>query len=302
MNCEAVRELLWMYLEKETTAEDAEKIEKHLAECEDCREELELQKEMMETLAGLPEEELPEGYHEELMQKLRVEAAPNVVAFPQKKKKQPMWKQLSMIAAAVLVVVAAGGMNGMLEMRESQNAVVSQMSATDAAAPAEASDDGMVVYDEVTDVTEDYLEDMDPSEPTYSKKKKVSAAGAAVTNDSAEMKAYDAVAVPQAASVEEEMTSSYDLRSMVVESTDKVILMVENVDTALAQVQKTIVEAGGHEETASAENAIIAVIPAENFHDFSKDLDGIGELNWTMQEQSAEGLAEHRIEIQLHKK
>ena len=50
MNCEAVRALLWAYLEKETTAEETVKIEEHLKACADCREELELQKKMMETL------------------------------------------------------------------------------------------------------------------------------------------------------------------------------------------------------------------------------------------------------------
>ena len=81
MNCEAVREMLWAYLEKETTADEAVKIEEHLKTCADCRKELELQKEMMETLAGLPDVDLPEGYHAELMQKLQAEAAPNVVPY-----------------------------------------------------------------------------------------------------------------------------------------------------------------------------------------------------------------------------
>ena len=73
MNCETVKEMLWAYLEKETTAEEAEKIEKHLAECADCREEMETQKAIMESLASLPEAELPEGYHTELMQKLQTD-------------------------------------------------------------------------------------------------------------------------------------------------------------------------------------------------------------------------------------
>ena len=109
------------------TAAEAVKIEEHLKNCAVCREELEFQQEMLEMLKGLPDAELPEGYHAELMQKLQAEAAPNVVPFPVKKKKQPVYKQWGMIAAAVLVVAAAGGMNGMLEMRESQNAAVQQM-------------------------------------------------------------------------------------------------------------------------------------------------------------------------------
>ncbi|MBR5123167.1 MAG: zf-HC2 domain-containing protein, partial [Anaerotignum sp.] len=166
MNCEAVREMLWAYLEKELTAAEAVKIEEHLKNCADCREELKFQQEMMETLSGLPEEELPDGYHAELMQKLQAEAAPNVVPFPVKKKKQPVYKQWGMIAAAVMVVVAAGGMNGMLDMRESQNAAVQEMKAKDMAAPANAAGETMAVYDSV--------EDVDSPEPVYQNSKTMS--------------------------------------------------------------------------------------------------------------------------------
>ena len=65
MNCETVKEMLWAYLEKETTAEEAVKIEEHLKNCAVCREELELQKEIMDSLQNLPDEELPDGFHEE---------------------------------------------------------------------------------------------------------------------------------------------------------------------------------------------------------------------------------------------
>lgn len=309
MSCEAVKELLWMYLEKETTAEEAEKIEKHLAECAACREELKAQKAIMETLSGLPDEELPEGYHGELMQKLRAEAAPNVVPFPQKKK-QPVWKQLSMIAAAVLVVVAAGGINGMLEMRQGQKEAVSQMAA-DTAAPME---DGILIEAELEESIAEAQNE--PAEMKTSSKENVPAAGAVAENGAVkkekasgvEMAGYaaeDAAAVPQMASVEEtaETTASYDLRSRQTAAvTDAVILKVENINAALAEVQKAIAEAGGHEEAAAVENAVIAVIPAENFDGFCKVLAGIGEVDWTMQEQLEAGATERRIEIQLEMK
>ena len=38
MNCETVKEMLWAYLEKEITAEEAVKIEEHLKNCAACRE------------------------------------------------------------------------------------------------------------------------------------------------------------------------------------------------------------------------------------------------------------------------
>ena len=307
MNCEAVKELLWAYLEKETTAEEAEEIEKHLAVCAECRAELEAQKVIMETLASLPDEELPEGYHKELMQKLRAEAAPNVVPFPQKKK-QPMWKQMSMIAAAVLVVVAAGGMNGMLDMRQNQNEAVNQMAA-DTAAPAEEiimEDDSEEITAEVLDGTADLKMSSKKKEPaTGVVDSMIAESGTA--NNGIEMAAYDAIdvaaAVPEMVSIEEETaetTASYDMRTKkAVENTDAVVLLTEDTAKSLAEVQKAIAVAGGHEEAADTENAVIAVIPAEKLDDFSKALESIGEADWTTKGQFKEGAAERRIEIQL---
>ena len=290
MNCEAVREMLWAYLEKETTAEEAEKIEKHLAECAACREELEAQKEMMEALAGLPDEELPEGYHAELMQKLQAEAAPNVVPFPVKKKKQPVYKQWGMIAAAVLVVVAAGGMNGMLEMRESQNAVVQEMNAVDMAAPVEASAEEMiaaeggVMAEEVT---------------TYTKKTNAPAADVAATHEetTAAYDMDDAAAVPEVASMTKENDQFSVVRSVEEEATDKAVLLVSDT-AAAAELQKAITEAGGYEEAAE-EGSIFAVIPLENYGGFVEAVEEIGTLEWTQKGKLEEGAAYRTVEIRL---
>ena len=290
MNCEAVREMLWAYLEKETTAEEAEKIEKHLAECAACREELEAQKEMMEALAGLPDEELPEGYHAELMQKLQAEAAPNVVPFPVKKKKQPVYKQWGMIAAAVLVVVAAGGMNGMLEMRESQNAVVQEMSAVDMAAPVEASAEDMiaaeggVMAEEVT---------------TYIKKMNAPA-DVAVTREetTAAYDMNDAAAVPEVASMSKEEDQVSVVRSVDEKAMDTTVLLVADTAAAVAELQKAIAEAGGYEEAAE-EGSIFAVIPVENYGGFVEAVEEIGTLEWTQKGKLEEGAAYRTVEIQL---
>ena len=235
MNCEAVREMLWAYLEKELTAAEAVKIEEHLKNCADCREELKFQQEMMETLSGLPDEELPDGYHAELMQKLQVEAAPNVVSFPVKKKKQPVYKQWGMIAAAVMVVVAAGGMNGMLEMRESQNAAVQEMQAKDMAAPANAAGETMAVYDSV--------EDVDSPEPVYQNSKTMSKN--VVSEDSV---------VYEGASVEESLSSPLAIvRTVEVKATDSATLTAENMDKVRLDLEKAISIAEGYEEVATEE-------------------------------------------------
>ena len=137
MNCDKVKELLWAYLENKTTAEETAEIETHLEGCAACREELAQQKEIKNALASLPDEELPEDYHTELMQKLQAER--KVVPFPAKKKHG--WKQMSMIAAAVLVVVVAGGTRGMLEMRQNQNEEIEQILFEDTALMADTGEE-----------------------------------------------------------------------------------------------------------------------------------------------------------------
>ena len=283
MNCEAVKEMLWAYLEKEITAEEAVKIEEHLKNCEACREELKFQQEMMETLSGLPDEELPEGYHTELMQKLQVEAAPNVVPFPVRKKKQPVWKQWGMVAAAVLVVVAAGGMNGMLEMRESQNAAVQEMQAADVAAPVEEDGETFAAYNDAAD-------DMSVSE--NSKKAKM-----VVTSDvSAE--AYDSVAVYDEAE-EKEVIPFAIARVAEVQVTDMAVLTSDDVAEARAGLQKAITIAEGYEELTAEENMVVAVIPVETFDSFVADMEMIGILEWSMQGTVDENTAFRTIEIRL---
>jgi len=289
MNCETVREMLWAYLEQELTAEETVNIEEHLKNCDDCRKELELQKEIMDSLQNIPDEELPEGYHRELMQKLQAET--KVVPFPVKKKKQPMYKQWGMIAAAVLVVVAAGGMNGMLEMRESQNAAIEEMKMEDAAEPMAASmEDGIAVAAEKEkDNGFDY------------RKMNAPAAGADVASLTAEetTAAYDT----DAAEAVEENAINTDQFSMVrsadVRVMDAAVLAAEDISSVKAELQALIAEMGGYEEAAADENTVVAVIPVEAMEAFTEKLEGLGKLEWTQKTKLEAGVEYKTVEIQL---
>lgn len=300
MNCEALRELLWAYLENETTAEETAEIEKHLAGCAACREELEAQKGIMETLQSLPDEELPEGYHTELMQKLQAEAASNVVPFPVKKK-QPKWKQLSMIAAAVFVVVAAGGMRGMLDMRQNQYEAVQELTTNDT---ADKAAEAPVVQEDKTAEAEfgNTAADRKQADTKVKQAKMVPAAGnrKAVTADAAPKVALkQEAAIPAAISdTEEEKTDAFPgVRSVEAAVTDKGTLLVSDPDAAVVELQKAIADAEGTAEVM--EYTVCAVIPAENFEGFCKAVKEIGQMNWLETGVSAEGTASRKAEIQL---
>ena len=97
-------------------------------------------KQMLESLHTLPEAALPEGYHEELMGKIAKEnlakvldasidqtekqETGKVVPFPQKRRKN--WKNFGLVAAAVVLVAAAGGIQGIQQLRAPQEAIIQE--------------------------------------------------------------------------------------------------------------------------------------------------------------------------------
>lgn len=304
MNCDKVKELLWAYLENKTTAEETAEIETHLEGCAACREELAQQKEMKNALASLPDEELPEDYHTELMQKLQAER--KVVPFPAKKKHG--WKQMSMIAAAVLVVVVAGGTRGMLEMRQNQNEEIEQILFEDTALMADTGEEAaeQTAADSATennaaeksDTKEDFSE-----QETKKAKKPVSQKTAPKETTPKEATPKEATpkettpketaksfwsdgaaTMPKAALYASEAENAMDsetlvsgTRAMDSNAADSMTLQVEKKETALQAIRKSIEEAGGYEES-SADDVIQAVIPAANYADFLEQVGKLGAI------------------------
>lgn len=304
MNCDKVKELLWAYLENKTTAEETAEIETHLEGCAACREELAQQKEIKNALASLPDEELPEDYHTELMQKLQAER--KVVPFPAKKKHG--WKQISMIAAAVLVVVVAGGTRGMLEMRQNQNEEIEQILFEDTALMADTGEEAaeQTAADSATennaveksDTKEDFSE-----QETKKAKKPVSqkTAPKEITPKEATPKeatpkettpketaksfwSDGAATMPKAALYASEAENAMDsetlvngTRAMDSNAADSMTLQVEKKETALQAIRKSIEEAGGY-EGSSADDVIQAVIPVANYADFLEQVGKLGEI------------------------
>lgn len=304
MNCDKVKELLWAYLENKTTAEETAEIETHLEGCAACREELAQQKEIKNALASLPDEELPEDYHTELMQKLQAER--KVVPFPVKKKHG--WKQMSMIAAAVLVVVVAGGTRGMLEMRQNQNEEIEQILFEDTALMADTGEEAaeQTAADSATennvaeksDTKEDFSEQETkkvkkpvsqktaPKETTPKEATPKEATPKEMTpketaksfwSDGAATMPKAALYASEAENAMDSETLVSDTRAMDSNAADSMTLQVEKKETALQAIRKSIEEAGGYEES-SADDVIQAVIPVANYADFLEQVGKLGEI------------------------
>ena len=326
MNCDKVKELLWAYLENKTTAEETAEIETHLEGCAACREELAQQKEIKNALASLPDEELPEDYHTELMQKLQAER--KVVPFPAKKKHG--WKQMSMIAAAVLVVVVAGGTRGMLEMRQNQNEEIERILFEDTALMADTGEETaeQTAADSATennaagksDTKEDFSEQETkkvkkpvsqktaPKEttPKEATPKEATPKEATPKETAKSFWSDGAATMPKAALYASEAENAVDSETLVSgtraldsNAADSMTLQVEKKETALQAIRKSIEDCGGY-EGSSADDVIQAVIPVANYADFLEQVGKLGEIQALFQGE-ADG-ASHTINISVTEK
>ncbi len=140
MKCSQYQEKFWDYYDGTLSAKEVAELEKHLENCPECAAEAKLVKQMLESLHTLPEAALPEGYHEELMGKIAQEnlakvsntsinqtekqETGKVVPFPQKRRKN--WKNFGLVAAAVVLVAAAGGIQGIQQLRAPQEAIIQE--------------------------------------------------------------------------------------------------------------------------------------------------------------------------------
>ena len=316
MNCEKVKELLWAYLENKTTAEETAEIETHLEGCVACREELAQQKEIKNALASLPDEELPEGYHTELMQQLQAER--KIVPFPAKKKHG--WNQMSMIAAAVLVVVVAGGTRGMLEMRQNQIEEIEQILFENTALTADTGEEAaeQIAADSATENNaaekSDTKEDFSEHETKKVKKpvsqktapKETTPKEATPKETAKSFRSEGAATMPKAALYASEAENAMDSETLVSgtraadsNAADSMTLQVAEKETALQAIRKSIEEAGG-DEGSSADDVIQAVIPAANYADYLEQVGKLGEIQALFQGE-ADG-ASHTINISVTEK
>lgn len=100
MICKECRQKISLYLDNELTEKEKTEFENHILECEDCRDELEKIKRIVDELNSIPMEELPEGYCKKLHMKLKE-------AKPEEKKAKSRFgiRKWSAIAAALIIVL-----------------------------------------------------------------------------------------------------------------------------------------------------------------------------------------------------
>ena len=139
-DCDKIRELFDSYIDDEICEADRKELIKHLESCEKCKSELSQLMEMVEEINNLPEMELPENFHSELMEKIKDESIKNKIENKNGRVIDLRW--ISSIAAALVLVVAVVGLeksgligmlfdNGMDESGATKNVAETQYNITD---------------------------------------------------------------------------------------------------------------------------------------------------------------------------
>ena len=244
------------------------------------------------------------------MQKLQVEK--KVVPFPAKKRYG--WKQLGTIAAAVLVVVAAGGVKGMLEMRSNQNEAMQQI-AVNPTKTAKTGENTLYTLEEMSETQS--LQEQEAEKQTFptqetpkasaEEKNKAGAeenktsqsteesADTAQLSTSEEMQSIAPKAVLQA-DLAESATGYPQLRTANAESIDSVTLLVEDTASALRAIRASIADCGGYEES-TIDDTVQAVLPAINYQAFLEQIGKLGELQELCQSEEEDAPRTIRISI-----
>ncbi len=300
MSCEKCRELLWEYLAQELTKEENDFVLAHLMECESCQKETEQLKIIMDSMKSLPEEELPEGYHAELMGKLAQEE--KVITLFPRKKPQYKWKQFGLIAAGILLVAIFGGTQGILNMR-GQNELMQKMAAeaeqshdsvenatTDQSVGADDNDDAVVQYQKVAP-------DTGTADKQTQKKVVAQETASQEEQESVQNVQEETLEPPVSQKVEPATEESLDevapelkqaeARGMLFAQNEsqespqvqrQVILTVASTEGVLDQIWDLTVSLGGYEGGQTLEDSIELYVPSDKTENF---MDGLSELGET---------------------
>ena len=290
MGCDDYKELISLYFDKELDEKEEKELFEHLTNCPSCRKEFEELKVVMDMLGEIEEEELPEGFHNEVMAKIKAEAKP-------KKKKTP-WARYTSIAASICAVFIVGGAvfaTGFMGMGGSQFAA-------DAASPqmygmmsntTTESAKGEIMYDTV--VEEEAEAPMEMEELKF-------AAGNTAANDGA---------MPTAL-----VETGRETSELKIIKRGNIDVRVKNFEESVDMVKADVEGKGGYVENFNSyvysdrwvngnrvslrEGQLVLRVPSDTYEDTFEYLKTIGEV--TNENESRENVTDSYIEVESRMK
>lgn len=106
MTCEKYSEWLSLYIDMELENKEIISFEKHLNACESCQEEVEMLRGIINNIENLEIMDLPEGFHEQLMAKIKTEKQKQEnTVIPLSLKQKKWYTKLKIVGAVAAVFI-----------------------------------------------------------------------------------------------------------------------------------------------------------------------------------------------------
>ncbi|MBE6008274.1 MAG: DUF4349 domain-containing protein [Lachnospiraceae bacterium] len=290
MECDNYKELISLYFDNELDEKEEKELFEHLTNCPSCRKEYEELKAVMDMLGEIEEQELPEGFHDEVMAKIKAEAKPQ-------KKKIP-WARYTSIAASICAVFIVGGAvfaTGFMGMGGSQfaaDAASPQMYGMMSNTTTTESAKGEIMYDVV----------VEESAPMEMEELKYASGSTSATNDGA-----------VATALIEDGNEDTVLKMI---KRGNVSVRVKNFEDAIDMVKADVEGKGGYVENFNSyvysdrwvngkkvslrEGQLVLRVPSETYEATYEYLKTIGEV--TNENESRENVTDSYIEVESRMK
>lgn len=295
MKCETIRNMISSYIDKDLNDIEKAELEKHLTECEQCREEYESMLDIIAVCGNLEEVELPQNFRTELHQKLEEE----------KKKKNLFGNFLGktgtkmatgLVAAALVIAIGIGGSSLLFD----NNAKMSQEIGS---APDYGAAEAPMAMPAAPPMA-----DMDIN--ALKKSKEESSIAAADQPQITSMESADAARNSVGLEFNESLLAGKAAPGQVVESsrsgrlvirTGNISVDVASVDKAAADIRQLTESSGGYVENSQVDNVttppivyadgstaakevtekygnMTVRVPADKFENIFNNIKGMGKL------------------------
>ncbi|MEA4847528.1 MAG: DUF4349 domain-containing protein [Clostridiaceae bacterium] len=252
MKCETIRNMMSSYIDRDLNNIEKAEFEKHLDECEECREEYKSLFDIIAACGNLEEIELPQNFRTELHQRLN--------GLKKEKKffggimgSKRMKMATGLVAAVLVIAIGIGGSYLLSDnnMNMSQSADLAK--GYGGAAPSEAP---QVYFD--ADVAANKAKEVLPEAAEAEESQITSAADAGAARNS--IVQFDESLIAQKAAAPSQAIESSRSGRMVIRS-GNISVNVENVDKAAADIRQLTESSGGYVENSQIDNVTVPPVP-----------------------------------------
>lgn len=246
MDCEKLKENIALYIDEELDEIEMKEVQQHIKQCEQCKNEFEQLLDVINDLKALPQIELPENFHNELMKRIKNESIEHTQEHNNKKFGfkafcSRNWRMMSgLTAAACFVFVVYGfmttGAGGAKSAPITENFTMNSTRVASAPADQNASD---AKYGISSVKLDDVI-----SETT--------AAAQATSDEAAPQGKMAASAVQnEVEALEKVETSKFDLDKKIIK-TANISLSVYDFDNVMQKLKSVAEQSGGYVENSNS--------------------------------------------------